>query len=54
MEQPTELTPVKVIHYGLLTSEVFAVDDKGNVWRRIEGIGEDAWKLFKRVEEFGV
>jgi hypothetical protein len=51
LEQPTELTVVKVVEHGLMTREVYAVDNDGNVWKCTEGMGDMKWKLFKRADE---
>lgn len=49
MEKPKILTVVKVIPHGLLTRTVLAIDDKGQVWQRLEGFGEADWKVFNGV-----
>jgi hypothetical protein len=39
-------TIVKVVPISLMAREVYALDEAGNVWRKIEGIDE-TWRLFK-------
>ncbi len=46
--QPKELTIVKVVQRSLLVREVYAVDPKGNVWKRLEGFEEQEWGLFRK------
>lgn len=46
-KQPQSLTIVKVIRQSLLVRIVFAVDEDGSVWKRVEGFGESEWELYK-------
>jgi hypothetical protein len=45
-EQPKSLTIVKIIPQGLTSRIVFARDEKGRIWKRLEGFGEAKWELF--------
>lgn len=46
--QPKQLTTVKVVQHGLLSRTVFAVDEKGKIWKRLEGFGQAKWILHKK------
>jgi hypothetical protein len=49
MQQPKELTIVKVVKQSPLVSTVYAVDKKSNVWKRSEGFGDQKWELYRKA-----